>query len=630
MKKLHAFALLATTALHMTFAADHTVTSGADSGAGTLRALYNSAGAGDRILIPAGMTVTLTGVLDTTKKISIVGVGAREACVITGAGTHRLLTFTGGNTITNMLENLTISNGWTSANNASGAVGTGSSLSRLFISNCVFRANTGTTGGALRTGANLIVVRDTVFEGNRAMQTSDSDTGYGGAVWMNHPIEFYNCSFTNNFADPGRRGGAVYGHDSTANSAYFNNCNFVSNFVASVNSGATYGMGGVMYNFRMGFTMEDCHFEANSSEAGNGGVFFLADPRPQIGKAVLKRCVFRNNIGGAGGCISTTWTDVTVEDCVFEGSLSRPWRAASNNELGAVVYQNGGNSTTLFQRCVFRDNIATNWPERSLASGWCGVASAFQIKFHDCLFENNTAQGNVATVKVRGVSEFVNCTFTGNSANEDVVQVDMQNNAHTALFANCTFTENTVRTARGVITDVSDNSRVSLVNCTIVSNTLPNNANGFGVLTVYVPSANSKSSMQNCVVAENRRVSTSGFYDVNRGFIVMENSVLSQQDSQYSASSFDAPRVKVVWSATPAQTKLNGLADNDIKWQFWDGAKLLTMSFNPGSILRNTGAPVPSITTDARGFPRPDKATNLTDIGAYELFIPFSTLLMVR
>ena len=64
--------------------------------------------------------------------------------------------------------------------------------------------------------------------------------------------------------------------------------------------------------------------------------------------------------------------------------------------------------------------------------------------------------------------------------------------------------------------------------------------------------------------------------------------------------------------------KLQALADND-GLLLPDGSHLQTYAFLPTqSPLRNAGGTLAIASTDARGLPRPDRVSNLADIGAYE------------
>src|SRR5208283_3210493 len=134
------------------WAANLTVTSTADSGSGSLRAIIASANSGDYIdfaVSLAGQTIHLTsGELIIGKNLAIDASGLAYAVVIDGGGSSRVLEITAG---TASLAGLTLTNGTSGAANAGGGIlvdpGAALTLNSSTISGCV--ANTNSSGGGL-------------------------------------------------------------------------------------------------------------------------------------------------------------------------------------------------------------------------------------------------------------------------------------------------------------------------------------------------------------------------------------------------------------------------------------------------------------------------------------------------
>src|SRR6516164_3713939 len=148
-----------------------TVTSPADSGDGSLRAIIAATQNGDQIVFDPslqGQTITLTsGQLAVTKSLDIEGLGA-DQLGISGNHASRIFAISGGATVT--IGGLTITGGM-----ALGAPGQGGGIlnasSTLSLSQVVLSGNQtlGGTGGAGQGGAvaniggGTLMVTDTLF-----------------------------------------------------------------------------------------------------------------------------------------------------------------------------------------------------------------------------------------------------------------------------------------------------------------------------------------------------------------------------------------------------------------------------------------------------------------------------------
>lgn len=123
----------------------------------------------------------------------------------------------------------------------------------LKISNCTFRNNFGSTGAALFTASDIIVINKCVFTDNTSSQGAlnvqsnnakitnsvfiRNTANYGGGVYCKTNANFENCLFYKNKA---QTGAGAYLEDNP--STKFTNCNFVRN------NAITYGFGIGLYN----------------------------------------------------------------------------------------------------------------------------------------------------------------------------------------------------------------------------------------------------------------------------------------------------------------------------------------------------------------------------------------------
>ena len=180
-------------------AATITVTSLADSGAGTLRAAVAAAQSGDTIVLPAGTISLTSGVIYMTGNVTITGQGARST-TIDGNDDGGII-YTGHPLV---VTGVTFENG-----KASGPGGAISSDSTLTLTDDAFIDNTADEGGAISDygsgGVDEPVTIDRVlFEGN-------SVSGAGGALdtYATGTVRISDSTFAANTASADGGGFAV-------------------------------------------------------------------------------------------------------------------------------------------------------------------------------------------------------------------------------------------------------------------------------------------------------------------------------------------------------------------------------------------------------------------------------------
>jgi hypothetical protein len=198
-----------------------TVTSAADSGAGSLRAEIAAANPGDTINFSSslnGQTITLTsGELVLNKSLTIQGPGASQLAISGGAplrgfNVHASRVFEVIGSGTNVaLSGLTITDG----NGRGFDSGVGGGIlnidgSTLTVSDCIVSNNRGLQqggGGIANLGGTLDLV-NTTLSGN--MANDPNVGGDGGAVYnaWRGQVSMTDCTLSNNSA--GGEGGAVW------------------------------------------------------------------------------------------------------------------------------------------------------------------------------------------------------------------------------------------------------------------------------------------------------------------------------------------------------------------------------------------------------------------------------------
>lgn len=578
-------------------AADVTVTSALDDGSeGTLRYYADTVASGSRIYIPDGMTITLQGPITTRYTLSVIGEG--DGATLLGSGTNHLVTGTiptwtpSGCSL--YFENLTFTNGFTSGN-----------------------------GGMFRFGntsyCSLSVhFRDCRIVGNRA-------GGSGGVINENGgTFTFTNCVVTGNSA----ASGGVIGYN---NNAYTTaGVYLASNTVFAANA-ATNGVGGVFGKNWNTLQLVDCVVSDNTSTGG--GAVFATRGDYEAALTCFEGCHFvGNTAGGEGGLLAGgiyRTRDVVFRDCLIRGTTAP--RASLVDGYGRFVFDaclvesntshtaagwysaglfksqlnNADFYSYVFSNCVVRGNANTAGSNAILWSYGTG-SSPCTLAAYNTLFDGNSANGTVLASPNGYSTRLENCTFVGNGVaggnalfSIDGIQPFAMTN--TTLYAN--------RSGSASLLYVNNTGNVDIASCTIAFNTLGTTSSASGA--VYNnKGANGKVRVVASVVAENRNANG-----------VIRDVYGALATIQYSAFSCPAESMDTSTSRfelTPQQLGFGAFGANDTEVLLYGAEPLPTLAIVSASVLRNV-AGMPAITsTDARGKPRPDPATGLADIGAFE------------
>jgi len=353
------------------------VTSGADSGPGTLRAAIGSASSGETIEFANYVhSIKLTsGDLPISTNLNIDGPGACKL-TISGNNASRVFDVAGGTTVT--IADLTIADG---------------------MVNTTTNPNIATWGGGgilNEAGATLTLVNDTL-KNNQAVGVVGQDEFGGGLFNMGTAI-VSGCSFTGNQvtgagsydAIGGSAGGAIDNYGGA--SLTVANSRFSNNSVVSADGVGYYALGGAIEN-----------------NAGTNGFAPVGPGGAVPSKAILTDCTFLNSLAQAGaqangnaGAIlcEGNGTTMTLTGCLIAGSRCVGGAGGAGVESGQG--DGGGlcnfSGTVVIADCTITDNQAVGGNNANLSNNqWNGLGVGGGIANGGVMdIANSTISGNIA------------------------------------------------------------------------------------------------------------------------------------------------------------------------------------------------------------------------------------------
>lgn len=302
-----------------------TVTSLADSGAGTLRAAVDFANtdSGPHTIVfdpsLAGGSIALKSQLNVFgHNLVIKGNGSpmhSNSITIGGQNASRLF-YVNGVDLT--IDDLTLTDGFADMGAAVLAYRGTLSMTGDIIGNCY---TTATDGGAVAVNNEFAVYNNDTFINNVA-------EGCGGAA-VNHTSTVYyqTCSFLNNEA--GRRagvGGAIFDRGG-AEYTIMSNCDFEHNIGRD---------GGAVYN-QSYLLLENCLFEYDTADRFGGAVesdgTYGTNPSTNIRSCAFDQCSAGGTVfKGYGGALFATY-NANVNGCTFFNNY-----AIANGNGAAIAY----------------------------------------------------------------------------------------------------------------------------------------------------------------------------------------------------------------------------------------------------------------------------------------------------
>jgi predicted outer membrane repeat protein len=345
----------------------------------SIQEAIDAAACGDVVILSAG--VHLGNINFNGKNIIVSSVHPDDpdvvvSTIIQGSGTGSVVTFSGGESQSCVLDGLTITGGNTTGEGG-GICGNGTEAT---ISNCIIRDNhaDGAGGGASNCNGTIL----------RCIFSDNTTSGDGGAIYnLNGSPTVTNCTFSSNFAGGG--GGAI----SSRGDPVLNNCVFIGN--------AAYGTGGGLYTWSGNPTLTDCNFTDNTAGWGGG----LGN---QHGNVVLTNCTFTSNVAesGNGGGMSSDGGQYSLTNCIFKNNS-----AARGGALWNIDCTVSGDYRPTITNCIFSDNS-------SGTSGGAIFNSFSSPELINCVVNGNSSVDGGGGIfnEDNSIPILINCTFSGNSA----------------------------------------------------------------------------------------------------------------------------------------------------------------------------------------------------------------------
>lgn len=304
-----------------------TVSSGADSGDGSLRAALASASSGDTIVFDGVTTVTLTSGEISFSQANITidgGTGVTiERSSAAGTPNFKLLNCS-ATTGTLTLNGLTFKNGnATSGTNVTGTGGGVYSGCAVEVTNCTFQDNRSSAAGAgLYVNSGDAKLTNCTF-------THNISNSAGGGLYSNGSITLIGCTFTNNEAVGGNGGGVRAWGSVTAT-----DCTFTGNITR--NSANASG-GGIWSNNNV--TLNGCVFIDNIARIHGSGV-----SAANGSLLIITNCIFYGNKPYAPNPADVGAIDCATRTFIFQTTIV--------DNLGGGVYANTGKTAYLYNSIV--------------------------------------------------------------------------------------------------------------------------------------------------------------------------------------------------------------------------------------------------------------------------------------
>jgi hypothetical protein len=169
--------------------------------------------------------------------------------------------------------------------------------STLEIRDCTFRLNaTGAgAGGFYSFDQDRSELIDCIFAENTA-------TWGGGALFEDSQANMLRCSFVSNASTSGA--GAL---ETMRSVNVFTDCEFIANATSSQD-------GGAIQSWEATLTLDGCRFRGNSAVSGAGALWLGGVV------AVVRDCVFQDNVAARGGAIRCHSSTPEVTGCTFVGN----------------------------------------------------------------------------------------------------------------------------------------------------------------------------------------------------------------------------------------------------------------------------------------------------------------------
>ena len=461
-------------------AVDRTVTTSADSGAGSLRQWLVDANAGDRILIPAERgTITLTsGELVVTKSLTIRGAG-RAVTVVNGNDATRVIRVDAGSLT---LEELTLDDGRvTSPSSFEGGAGVAifstGAADRLTLTNVTVRdcdvtgdKNAAGGGGVFSDGADVAVTGSTLTNNRVDLDGPDIGSSGGGAIYSNGADEITvggselsgNTVEITGLSPDDNGGGAILtnGGDVLTLTSTIVRDNQVTATADAASLGGSGNAGGGVLSVSLQTTLIDSAIDENTLtvteyepfSTGGGGLFSnggdvtLQDSSVSANAATVSK--FANgdeSQSSGGGGINLNGGELTaVDSTIADNAVTLP-AASVDIDGGGGVYSNGGgwaiDGTTFSGNSV--SITLAGAAEDSGGAGFYGYTTPGS-SMTNSTFSGNTLQVSGSGTNIGGGGLFLWANLTGAQVTNVTIAANSSNRGAGGLFSDMPPLKNTL------------------------------------------------------------------------------------------------------------------------------------------------------------------------------------------
>ena len=298
------------------------------------------------------------------------------------------------------------------------------------ILNCSLKANLAAdAGGAIHTQGNELIIRSTLFERNAAFSKfSIKGYGYGGAVYLTDASSIsiiQNCSFIQNKAS--RAGGAIV---TWAKNLVIASSVFEYNTAVSSYYNRTYG-GAIAAFVNTRVKILNCSLKANLATCGGGAISMLGV------RLIIRSTLFESNTAlskinseGFGGAIAAyVNTIVKILNCSLKANLAT---------FGGGAISIAG-VTLIIRSTLFEGNTALSKINGKGFGGAIYASTTSSVKILNCSLKSNLATYNGGAVFTQGNELIIRSTlFECNAAIDGgaIVAVSMSVFVNVSQFKN--------------------------------------------------------------------------------------------------------------------------------------------------------------------------------------------------
>lgn len=254
-------------------AADITVTTALDSGAGSLRQALAGVPAGGAIDFDSGLggrTIVLASELTVAKGVTIDASGLSGGVTLSGGGVTRLFKVIASGNLT--LRGLTMTGGNGGGAADGGFGGAIHNVGAARVERCTLRGNSAAnSGGSIHNAiAGSLTIKDNTFSGNSAGL-------YGGAVANSGTLTVSGSTFSGNSS--GFEGGGIYSD--------FSSTLTLSNSTLTDNGAGFYG--GAVFNGGPRLILNSATLVGNHAERIGGGIYndFFGTPTSNLSNTIV-------------------------------------------------------------------------------------------------------------------------------------------------------------------------------------------------------------------------------------------------------------------------------------------------------------------------------------------------------